>query len=298
MFTSLLPLSPRAPDATEFPISSSSPVRAQVGRFCYASPLVLTLVALLGCVSTTPKDAKFEAERAALERAGVPSLAFESEGQLINLTYSSWPQSAHFKLIEERLYFRNEPIDFLWSSAEEYRFYNRSLDSQIEFSLNKSKGVIELAEMGGLFFRTWQSMASAEQFVRWTHRFIDLGYSQSKVGFVPEVKFVDGTQTALRTDERRVFFIEYSGDSVTLDNEPVSLAVVTMENGSQAVELRKQGEIFWLFGGGNFQVNVEGLVKTTYVGSSAPPTGSTMPGTVPQLYVELYPKLKMMAQSR
>jgi hypothetical protein len=271
-------------------------MRLKLRCYLYYTPLTITLIALLGCVSSAPRDAQFEAERVALDRVSVPYLTFNSDGQLINLSFTSWPLSAHLKLVGDRLFFRNEPLDFIWRTDEEYHFYNRSLDSQINISLNKSKGVIELVEYGRLFFRMWESKDTAEEYARWNQRFIDLGYSQTRLGFVPQVKFVDGTRTELRTDERKVFSIAYSGDSVTWDNELVSLAVVTMEDGSQAVELRKEAGTFWLFGGGNFQVTTQGLVKTTYVGSSVRPTGSTLPGSVPQVYVELYPKLKMSAQ--
>jgi hypothetical protein len=260
---------------------------------------ILTILGVSGCVSTSSSgDSQFDAERKALNSAGVPNIMFSSSGQLLNFTYVSYPRSTHLKLVGKNLFFDDSPLDFIWCDENEYHFYKRSLNSQVTFSIDKSKGVVAMSETGGLFFRNWVSKTSASDFTLWAQYFIDLGYTPARLGFVPEVKFIDGTKTQLKSDDRNVFTVEKVGGVVLWDNEPVALSVITTESNLLAVELRKKESTFWLFGGGNFQVIVEGTVKTSFVGSSRPPTGSTITGEVPAPYADLYPALKTLAQNR
>ena len=215
----------------------------------------------------------------------------------MNFNYFPYPLSTRLKLIEGKPHFRDESLQFLFSTAESFVFYDASLNSEITISIDRGKGTMQANETGGLYFRAWESSADAREFSEWSQRFRELGFSSNRFGFVPQTKFIDGTRTDLRREERRVFVLEVRGNTVFWDGEAVTLSVVTMENNSLAVELAKQGSTFWLYGGGNFQVSSPGVIKTVYVGSSAPPTGSTISGSVPQPYVDLYPKLKAMAQA-
>ena len=279
--------------------SRTKSIKISLLRFLVLVAPVIAILGVSGCVSTSPSsDSQFDAERKALGSAGVPNIMFSSSGQLLNFTYVQYERSTHLKLVGENLFFDDSPLDFIWCNESEYHFYKRSLNSQVAFSIDKSKGVVAMSETGGLFFRNWVSKTSASDFALWAQRFIDLGYTPARLGFVPEVKFIDGTKTQLKSDDRNVFTVEKVGGAVLWDNEPVALSVIKTESNSLAVELRKKGSTFWLFGGGNFQVIVEGTVKTSYVGSSRPPTGSTVTGKVPAPYVDLYPALKVLAQSR
>lgn len=247
------------------------------------------------CTSSTPGGNEAYNERATLEAIGVPSLALTSPGQLFNLNYVSLPKKGMLQLIGNTLYFDNDALDFLWCSDDIYVFHKKSLNSEIRIGIDKGESIIQVVETGGLFARVWKSTEGLSEFIRWKSRFSNLGFSENRLGFLPHVKFVDGSRAELPIDERRAFTVEIRESEVLWDGELVALSIATMENQSLAVQLKKDGATFWLYGGGNFQVNISGSITSVFVGSSRSPTGATMIGSVPEAYTNFYPRLKALA---
>lgn len=249
---------------------------------------------LAGC-ATGAGGYSGNAESGEINKAGFANTSFTSAGQLINLNFVSIPRSAQLTVAQGRLYFDGEALSFLYVDEKAIVFSSPSSGACVDFSLDSGTGLMSATEVGGLYFRSWKSRAGPAEFERWKQRFAQLGASPNRLGFVAQSKFIDGTRTELRKDDQRVYGLEIEGQRVLWDGAETSLSVVTMENGASAVELKKPGATFWLYGGGNFQINFEGAIKTVIVGSSKALTGAALQGEVPRAYVDFYPRLKRMA---
>ena len=263
------------------------------------SAMVLALIQFSGCESTqfTSQNKVYQEERLQLQKAGINFVEFESDGQLFNANYASLPERTRLIELNDSIEFRDTSLQFLYRKDNSYVFLNPNFTSYVNFSRDMKTGEIELFETGGLFFRSWKSRSEGADFLMWAQRFAELGFNENRLGFVPETKFVDVTRTELRSNEKKTITIEIIGRTVLWNQESADLSIVLMEGGSSAVQLSKDGEVFWLFGGGNFQTNSTGMVEVSLVGSSRKPTGTTIIGSVTSPYVNLYPRLKQMAVS-
>ena len=269
--------------------------------FSIITAVVFTL--LSACVNTNDTNASHETEAernkmAALDKAGVAYVNFESKGWFSGgFSPDNWrnEHSQNLLYIDDGvLMFGKYKMQFLYRANDSFTFYNAG--SHIRISFNENKGIIEASESNSYTLKYWESNAKSAAFIRWVQLFTDLGFTQNRLGFLRDVKFIDGSKMDFISGERNATEIEIKGNDVFWDKEPVTLSIVIMKDESLAVQLLKQNKTFWLYGAGNFQISEKGPIETTYVGNNRNPSIFNWDQKTPEAYSSLYPKLKALAQ--
>jgi len=275
-------------------------------KYSYIFPIITAVVFTLlsACVNTNGTNASHETEAernqmVALDKAGVTYINFTSDGMVMGGKYMELPERNLLYFNNQVVVFGKDKMQFLYRENDEFTFYNPRIQSQVRISFDTQKGRIQAFESSSYVIRTYESRTNIAAFQHWVQLFTDVGFSQNRLGFIRDIKFIDGSKTELKSDETNAIEVEVSGKNVFWDKELVTLSIVVMKDDSLAIQLLKQNKKFWLYGGGNFQISESDSIETTYVGSNCSPSGGFNFGPkTPAPYSSLYPKLKALAQSK
>lgn len=216
---------------------------------------------------------------------------------MIGDEYFASPYTQHLSIVDGRLVWGARELWFLSTDGEGTYHFAEKNRGYIRFNnkpfYTKDRGLPTIYEKYSVSSRSYLSRSGVEQFNIWENHLEELGFSRNVVGFVPNSKFVDGSTSEFAEGDQLYFVIRVEENDVILDGERAVMSVVVMESGASAIELRTSLKTFWLFGGGAFQVSIDGLVKTTFtgIGGTPPSAGAQVRTKLPE-YATLYIRLK------